>query len=153
MLCAMERISKILGENDPSLFQPQCYEAPSTGHPHLKPCLGEGHQVHASPFMFWLHWPPQHLCTLLLSLTRVSQCGEWDKENIQSHSNLCLPSCREGTADGWAHGRMFGLQGDQHLPPHRAYRPLLAVRVCRNFVMTSRGGTKVRAWAMQWELM
>lgn len=57
MIFAMERISKILGENDPSLFQPPCYEAPSTGHPHLKPCLGEGHQVQASPFMFWLHWP------------------------------------------------------------------------------------------------
>lgn len=126
MLCAVERCSKTLRKNDPSLFQPQPYEAPSTGHPHLKPCLGKGAQVHASPCHVLdalLHTPPPTPAPVFsaLSLTHLSQCCEWDRQNLQSHFNLCSPSGREWTADGWAHGRMFGLQGDQHLPPHRAH--------------------------------
>lgn len=157
MLCAVERCGKTLRKNDPSLFQPQPYEAPSTGHPHLKPCLGKGAQVHASPchVLDALLPPPTHpsTCALRSFPSHLSQCCEWDRQNLQSHFNLCSPSGREWTPDAWAHGRMFGPQGDQHLPRHRAYISPSCCASLQEFHADFQRQDKVRAWAMQWESM
>lgn len=147
MLCAVERCSKTLRKNDPSLFQPQPYEAPSTGHPHLKPCLGKGAQVHASPCHVLdalLHTPPppQHLCSLLFPLLISHSVVNGTDRTCSPISTCVLPLAGSGQQMAGPTAGCLGCKGISTCPHTEHTAPLLAVRVCRNFTMTSRGRTR-----------